>query len=467
MTEAEELGAELADFRRRVAELRAARSLPSAEQLPALDAALIELQHAADVLWPRYERLAARHRGHHGRRGDGHEQQLLRALFQRLPVPAMLLDRDTVVRRLNVAATQLFGMRAGYATGRSLATSLAREGRAAFRSQVAAVARGEGERSLVVHLLRPPEVTSPDDGALRATLTALRPPRETRAAVLAVFQRAIAGAPVSEPPRAASHRPRTPDLHEVSRHTRLLDLVDDMATALLRIPLDEPAPPGEDRVATVAERAADVLGASFADWVVVDVVDVVDVGNRVGPVDRRDRTAALDGVVAANATYTARPVTAASGVNTAGAVNAVDGVDGVDRAVGPDGLGGGTVRRVHVAGPDAQVRRAIAAQHPLHSPLVADAVRHGAEALQVRPEDPEALGRDATGAPVLLRAEVGSVLCVPLTVPGTPPVGGRVGALTLLRTGGRRPFELAETAAVERMARHLALALHRSLRRIA
>lgn len=403
MTEAEELGAELADFRRRVAELRAARSLPSAAQLPALDAALIELQHAADVLFPRYARLAARHRGHHARRGDGHEQQLLRALFQRLPVPTMLLDRDTVVRRLNVAATQLFGMRAGYATGRSLATSLAREGRAAFRSQVAAVARGEGERSLVVRLLRPPEVCAEDGGMLRATLTALRPPQEPRAAVLAVFQRAIADPPAREAPPAAARR-SSPDLAEVSRHARLLDLVDDMATTLLRIPLDEPAALGEDRVLTVAERAAGVLGASFADWVIVDVVD------------------------------------------------------------GADGQG---VRRVHVHGPDAPLRRAVAAQHPMHSPLVADAVRHGVEALQVRPEDPMALGRDATGAPVLLRAEVSSLLCVPLAVPGEPREGRPVGALTLLRTGGRRPFELAETAAAERMARHVTCALHRLLRQAA
>lgn len=398
MTEVEDLGAELADFRRRVAELRASRSLPSSERSPALDAALIELQHAADVLWPRYERLA-HHLGGNGRRGDGHEQQLLRALFQRLPVPTMLLDRDTVVRRLNVAATQLFGMRAGYATGRSLATSLAREGRAAFRSQVAAVARGEGERSLVVHLLRPPEVSAKDGGELRATLTALRPPREPRAAVLAVFQRAIAGPPAPAAP-GAPPGPHTapPDLAEVSRHTRVLDLVDEMATALLQIPLDSPDTPGEDRVATVAERTARVLGASFADWTILDVAE------------------------------------------------------------------GETVRRVHVDGPDALLRKAVAAQPPMRSPLVADAVRHGTESVRVRPEDPEALGRDATGAQVLLRAEVSSLLCLPLVVPRGPEEGRVLGALTLLRTGGRRPFELAETAAAARMARHVTIALHRLLR---
>ncbi|HCA85579.1 MAG TPA: hypothetical protein DEQ61_08820, partial [Streptomyces sp.] len=40
---------------------------------------------------------------------------------------------------------------------------------------------------------------------------------------------------------------------------------------------------------------------------------------------------------------------------------------------------------------------------------------------------------------------------------GTP--GPALGALTLFRTGGRRAFEMAEAGAVDRMSRHLALAL--------
>ncbi|MFD0382128.1 PAS domain-containing protein [Streptomyces stramineus] len=152
MAEAEELGTELAGFRRRVEELRTARALPSHERLSALDAALFELQHAADFLWPRYEALAASRDGGGGRGADGQEQRLLRALFQRMPLAVALLDGESVVRRLNFAATQLFSMRAGFATGRTLTGSLRHDGRAAFRSHVAAVARGEGGRSLVVHL---------------------------------------------------------------------------------------------------------------------------------------------------------------------------------------------------------------------------------------------------------------------------------------------------------------------------
>lgn len=440
MTEAEELGTELADFRQRVEELHLARGLPRAEQLPALDAALIELQHAVEALWPRYERLASAQQGG-GRRGDGPEQQLLRALFQRLPVPTMLLDRDTVVRRLNVAATHLFGMRAGYATGRSLAASLARDGRAAFRSQVAAVARGEGERSLVVHPLRPPELSATQDGgALRVTLTALRPPQEPRAAVLAVFQGAAAAPPASGEPGAEQRLGPPPDPDDVSRRTDALDLVDAMAATLLA------SGPDATREAVVA-AAAELLHQRYADWVIVDLV-------------------AAEEPAAAESQPAAALAAPPGGGHDLG-IRAPAGGDG-----GPEGFPDtlGTLRRIWVSGADAELRKLLTAQPPWESPLVSDAVRHGAEALQVRPDDPAGLGRDPTGAPLLVRAEVSSLVCVPLSGgsagPGGPATADSqriLGALTLLRTGARRPFGLTEASAVDRVARHLALALvHRA-----
>ena len=118
MPSAQEFGAELIDFRKRVEELRTARALPPQERPSLLDAALFELQHVVDVLWPQYEELtAASSWSPGGGRGDPQEQQLLRALFQRLPIATVLLDRDAVVRRMNFTATQLFHTRAGYATG--------------------------------------------------------------------------------------------------------------------------------------------------------------------------------------------------------------------------------------------------------------------------------------------------------------------------------------------------------------
>ncbi|GAA2412362.1 hypothetical protein GCM10010420_47040 [Streptomyces glaucosporus] len=381
MAQAEEFGAELADFRRRVEELRSARALPDADQLPALDAALFELQHVAEVLWPRYEELAAAGR-HRGGRQEHHEHQLLRALFQRLPVAVALLDRDGVVRRFNFAATQLFGVRAGYATGRSLTGSLAHDSRAVFRSQVAAVARGEAVLSLAVHLLRPPD-RGRAGGELRATLTALRPPHEPRTIVLAVFQRAAAPAPVPPAPGAgaAERAEPRPDLAEATRNAELMDLLDAVTAALILA----------DSPKEVPQRAAGALYGRFADWVVVDVV-----------------------------------------------------------------VPGGTLRRAAVLAPAGRLREEVAEQDPASCPLVVDAIRRGGETLRVRLEDSAGFGRDAAGAPVLVRAGATSLLCVPLA---DGEGGPALGALTLLRTGGRRPFELAEAGAVDRIARHLALAL--------
>ncbi|WP_447041340.1 PAS domain-containing protein [Streptomyces sp. DSM 118878] len=367
MSRAEDLGAELADFVRRVAELRSARAVPAADLATLLDAAIFELGHVADRLWPAYENLVDGGRPS-GPSADREEQRLLRAIFQRLPLPVALVDRDTAVRRMNFAATSLTGIRAGFAAGRPLTGFLLHADRVAFRSQTAAVARGDGDRSVVVHLQRNPELP------VRATLAALRPGAEPRTAVLVVLQPSVTSAQRPVP---------APDLGEATRHAAELDLADAMTTALLT------APAG-DRGA-VMERAAAVLHGRFADWVVVD-----------------------DGA--------ARP------------------------------------RRTRVLGPPGAPVAEVAAQDPAVCPLVVEAAHGGVSALQVRPEDPDAFGRDTTGAPVLVRAEVTSLLCVPLAVGAEGPVEG---VLTLFRCGARLAFSLAEARAVDVLSRHLALALRR------
>lgn len=395
MTGVNEFGTELADFRRRVDELKSARALPGSEPLPTLDAALFELQHAVDVLWPRVEEMTAAGKPS-GDHPDAREQQILRALFQRLPFAVALLDRDGVVRRMNVAAAELFGVGAGYASGRPLTGSLAHTARAAFRSQVAAVARGEGSRSLRVQLLRAPHDEAPESGDVRVTLSELRPPRESRSAVLAVFQLVAHAVPSALASSAAGVRPVRPTLGEMTRHAELLDLVDDMAAELL----------ASSSAQEAAGRGAAVLHERFADWIIVD-------------------------------------------------------------RKGADGQ----LRRCTVlgSGETEQIREEVAAQDPAQVPVVADATERSAETLLIRPEDPEALGVDSKGAHVLVSTEVSSLLCIPLAVPPSPSGregrtrhrsdGETLGALTLLRTGGRRAFELAEAGAVDRMARHMALAL--------
>jgi hypothetical protein len=254
MAQMEEFGGELADFVRRVGELRAARGLPLPEQHTLLDAALFELQHVAENLWPKYEQLAAQ--GHGKASADRAEQQLFKAVFQRLPLPVALIGGDTVVRRMNVAATELTGVRAGYAAGRPLAGLLRPGDRAALRSQAAAVARGEGHRSMRAHLQQRPSEP------LLATLTALRPPNEPHPAVLVVIQSDAARTGRTGGATAARRLP-LPDLAEATRHAELMDLLDSMTTALLRAP----AADAEAILAT----AAQVLGGRFADWVIADL----------------------------------------------------------------------------------------------------------------------------------------------------------------------------------------------------
>ncbi|MFF6779571.1 PAS domain-containing protein [Streptomyces sp. NPDC012510] len=366
MTQTDEFGEELADFVRRVAELKAARSVPADDLPTVLDAAIFELDHVADRLWPWYERLTTSGPGG-GLSSAAQEHQLLNAVFQRLPLPVVLMDRETVVRRLNQAATAFTGVRSGYAAGRPLSGFLAHADRVAFRSQAAAVARGEGDRSLVVHLQQRPSIP------VRATLTALRPSSEPRSTVLVALQPVGERLPVVEPLRPL------PNLAETTRHAALMDLVDAMTTALLSTSAD-----------AALDRAAHVLHGRFADWVVADTVSA--------------------------------------------------------------GL-----TRTTVLAPSEGEAKLLTAQDPATCPLVVDAARGGSPALQVRPADPDAFGRDGTGASVLVRADVTSLLTVPLPAPD-----GRIkGVLTLFRSGARLAFSMAEARTMDTLSRHIALAMDR------
>ncbi|KMS76799.1 PAS domain protein [Streptomyces viridochromogenes] len=370
MAKTDEFGEELADFVRRVAELKAARSVSEGDLPTVLDAAIFELDHVADQLWPWYERLSSSGPPR-TTSADRQEQHLLRAVFQRFPLPVALVDREAVVRRLNFAATSFTGVRAGYATGRPLTGLLAHADRAAFRSQAAAVARGEGDRSLTVRLQQRPSVP------VHATLTAVRPSGEPHTTVLVVLQpgdlSASESAGVTESPTT-----QVPDLTEATRHAALMDVLDEMTTTLLT------APRG-DREAVVRE-AARVLHGRLADWVIADT-----------------------------------------------------GTDGLSRTT--------------VLAPSEKEAKTLSSQSPATCPLVVETARSASPALQVRPPDPDAFGRDPEGAPVLVQANVTSLLCVPVVV------GGAVeGVLTLFRCGARLAFSMAEAKALDTMSRHISLA---------
>lgn len=370
MAKTDEFGEELADFVRRVAELKAARSVSGRDLPTVLDAAIFELDHVADQLWPWYERLSSAGPPR-TTSADRQEQHLLRAVFQRFPLPVALVDREAVVRRLNFAATSFTGVRAGYATGRPLTGFLTHADRAAFRSQAAAVARGEGDRSLTVRLQQRPSVP------VHATLTAVRPSGEPHTTVLVVLQpddlRAAGSPGAGESPTA-----QVPDLTETTRHAVVMDVLDEMTTTLLT------APRG-DRQAVV-RRAARVLHGRFADWVIADT-------------------------------------------------------------------GTAELSRTTVLAPSEKAARTLESQSPATCPLVVETARTAAPSLQVRPPNPDAFGHDTEGAPVLVQANVTSLLCVPVVVEGAVQ-----GVLTLFRCGARLAFSMAEAKALDTMSRHISLA---------
>lgn len=355
--------------------MKAARSVPSDDLPTVLDAAIFELDHVADQLWPWYERLSSTVPSATGGQRECQDQQLLRMIFQQLPLPVALTDRETVVRRLNSAATAFTSARAGYATGRPLTGFLVHADRAAFRSQVAAVARGEGDRGLTVRLQQRPSLP------VHATLTALRPNGEPRATVVVLLQPADLRLPphqTEQAGQAESPAGILPDLSEATRHAALRDLLDTMTSTLLTTP-------SHDR-RTVLARAAGVLHGRFADWVIADT-------------------------------------------------------------------GGARPARTTVLGPSETETAAVAAQDPADCPLVVEAARGGSPR---RGSVPTIRTPSATTppGPLLVRANVTSLLCVPLARDGVVH-----GVLTLFRSGARPAFSMAEAQTMDMMSRHIALTM--------
>lgn len=373
MTPSEDFGSEFQDFVARVEELRAARARPDAERSVLLDAAILELQHVVDGLRPAYEQFVTGAGGRHP--GGKAEQQLFKAVFEGLPVPVALVDGETVVRRLNAAAADLTGLPPGYAAGRPLSGILRPGDRPALRSQTAAVARGEGSRSLSVHL-------QPRTGShVRVTLSELVLPGDTDTTVL------VALWPSSGLPRApeVSERPARA-VRAAVREAELTDLMDRTTSILLR---------GGARDAAEALRTVTgLIRDRIADWAVLDLL--------------------------------------AGGGLTRSAVQAPEGNE------------------------DPGLEKTLVQQDPRRCPVVVQVVSTGSMVLDALAESLDRLGADDNGAPLMGRADVSSLLTVPLAaVAGETPARG---ALTLLRTGASPPFSMAEAKCVEMIVGHMAIA---------
>ncbi|WP_405901222.1 PAS domain-containing protein [Streptomyces sp. NBC_00727] len=353
----------------RMQELRAARAHPPSEYPVLLDAALAELEHAIEALRHASEAPAP------PRTPGAGAAYPFKAIFEHLPWPVILTDEQTAVRRLNTAAAELTGLPQAYAAGRPLAALLRPADRAALRAHTAAVARGDGGRSLPVRLQQLP------DGPLYATLTAIAAPGEGRPDLLLVLT------PTPAPrPAGAEHPEARSDPAMVVRQAELTALLDRTARALL----------GGEPPLSALGAAAGLLRDGLADWALLDL------GPPAGPVR--------------------------------GAVH------------GP------------TAPQDAALEKAFLRQDPRDCPVAAEVMGSGAAAVELLTDHLDRLGTDEDGTPLMVRAEVTSLLSVPLTAPDGRTV---LGALTLLRAGAGPPFSLLEAGTAEIAAGHMAVVAER------
>ncbi|WP_308169634.1 SpoIIE family protein phosphatase [Acrocarpospora catenulata] len=235
MTDPPALEQRLAEFADRVAALPDSPELAAAEDL--VREALAELGRAR-------------------RRRDGgpqREQKLLRQLFRTLPVPVIVMDPGGTVRRINNETSRLLGSPAGYLIGRAFPLLIESSRRAAFRSRLNAALRSEESAVFETRLAHQGRTHT-----VRLVLSRLRMPGEPQEMVAAVALPTEVQLP--ETRDQAGPQDESLFLAAAQRH--------ELLSRLTRLLLDEESL--REPVALI--RAARLLAAETADWVIADVV---------------------------------------------------------------------------------------------------------------------------------------------------------------------------------------------------
>ena len=120
---------------------------PGAEARSTLNAALGELGSTIAMVGKLKSGLRAGEAERPG--GADAERRLLRAVFQVVPAPIFLLERDGAVRRVNrQAAATVLGVQPGPATGKPFTAFAAPQDRRAVRTQLTAILRTGRSRLL-------------------------------------------------------------------------------------------------------------------------------------------------------------------------------------------------------------------------------------------------------------------------------------------------------------------------------
>ncbi len=239
--------------------LRQAAALPGAELGPLLEAALAELDGAAEALGAHPGGGAARE-DLAGDPADGAhaERRLLQAVFQQAPVPLFLVGLDGTVRRANSAAGQLMDSGSGYPTGKPFTAFIDLPFRAAAASQVAAVVRTGEARTLRCGVL-----TADGAAEREVTVSPIQARGDSGQLIVAVGAPGPARPGRAPDPADRAEREPPPGDGTLRAVTRRVDLV----TAATRILLENV---NRSESATM-QRFARLLARELAAWLILDV----------------------------------------------------------------------------------------------------------------------------------------------------------------------------------------------------
>ncbi|GAA4906715.1 PAS domain-containing protein [Streptomonospora salina] len=256
-----DLQREVAELGDRVAALRSTHSMYPDDSAETAEAALTELGFAQELLQDCGQRLAAAESAAAPRRSNGDDERaVLRAVFGQLSVPAVLLDHEGYIRRINAIGADRLGSSPGYLSGKPFATFVDLRRRAAMRSRLAAVLRSGESASFDSRLAQRGWAED-----VHMTLTRLDVPTEAAPPVLAVLSPPLAGGEDEGP---APLEPEVEDQVVVLAARRL-----DVLTRMTRLLLASAGPGGAGRPLALDDAAA-LLADSYADWVIVDVCDL-------------------------------------------------------------------------------------------------------------------------------------------------------------------------------------------------
>ncbi|MEV4799056.1 SpoIIE family protein phosphatase [Nonomuraea sp. NPDC049421] len=239
----------------RVSSLREARAAYPKDLAPTLDAALAELDTAAELLAEAREELRKAPRRPGGKKDGGQrELKLLRQVFRAFPVPVIVLDGGGVVRRINPETSRMLGSPDGYLVGRSFPLLVDVSRRAAFRSHLTAVLQTGQPSAFETRLAHQGRTHT-----VQLALTRLTMPGEPQQMVAAV------ALPTEvQLPEPGARRPEEADGALLLAAARRQDLLARMARLLLEE--DALMRPG------ALQRATRLLAAEWADWVIADLM---------------------------------------------------------------------------------------------------------------------------------------------------------------------------------------------------